>query len=286
MNKLEFDYLKQMLYERSGLIVTPDKGYLIESRLMPIARRRGVDNVEKLIEQIRKSRDEAILAQVVDAMTTNETLFFRDGWPFERLRSSLLPEIMAMTRTARRIRIWSAACSSGQEPYSLAMTIAEMGAALAGWQVEIVSTDISDAMLARAEAGRYSVFEVSRGLPEPMLHRYFEPDGDGWRVKERIRDMVTFRRYNLLDDPVANGIGPFDIIFCRNVLIYFDEETRRRVFSGLARVLRPWGYLCLGGAETVVGISTAFRILAGERGLFGLAQEHSRGDADIRFHVG
>jgi len=287
MNKLEFDYLKQTLYERSGLIVTPDKGYLIESRLMPIARRRGVENVEKLIEQIRKTRDEAVLAQIVDAMTTNETLFFRDSWPFERLRSSLLPEIMTMTKTSRRVRIWSAACSSGQEPYSLAMTIAEMGC---GHLPDGRSKSYPPTFPMRCSpgqtAGRYSVFEVSRGLPEPMLHRYFEPDGDGWRVKQRIRDMVTFRRYNLLDDPVANGLGPFDIIFCRNVLIYFDEDTRRRVFSGLARVLRPWGYLCLGGAETVVGISTAFRILAGERGLFGLAQEHGPDDADIRLRAG
>lgn len=272
MNSLEFDYLKQALYDRSGLVVTPEKKYLIESRLMPIARRRGMDNVGKLVEQIRKTRDEAGLVQIVEAMTTNETLFFRDGWPFERLRTSLLPEIMSMATASRRIRIWSAACSSGQEPYSLAMTIAEMGPRLAGWEVEIVSTDISDAMLARAQAGRYSVFEVSRGLPEAMLQKYFVPEKDGWRVKDSLRKMVSFRSYNLLEDPVSSGMGQFDIVFCRNVLIYFDEATRRRVFASLAKTMRPWGYLCLGGAETVVGISDAFRVLAGERGLFGLAR--------------
>lgn len=272
MNPVEFDYLKQMLYERSGLVVTLEKGYLIESRLMPIARRHGVESVGNLIEQIRRTRDDVALTQIVDAMTTNETLFFRDGWPFERLRSSLLPEVMAMNKSSRRIRIWSAACSSGQEPYSLAMTVDSMGPVLAGWQVEIVATDISDAMLARARAGRYSVFEVSRGLPEAMVQKHFEPEKDGWRVKDTLRNMIEFRRYNLLDDPVASGLGSFDIVFCRNVLIYFDETTRRQVFAGLAKTLRPWGYLCLGGAETVVGISNAFRVLPGERGLFGLAQ--------------
>jgi chemotaxis protein methyltransferase CheR len=272
MNTAEFDYLKQMLYERSGLVLTPEKGYLIESRLSPIARRRGIDSVGKLIEEIRRTRDETVLNQIVDAMTTNETLFFRDGWPFERLKTSLLPDIMQQARASRRIRIWSAACSSGQEPYSIAMTLAEMGSLLADWQVEIVATDISDAMLARAEAGRYSMFEVSRGLSDHLLRKYFTPENDGWRAKDTLRQMVEFRRYNLLDDPYENAIGPFDIIFCRNVLIYFDEKTRRNIFAGLARVLRPWGYLCLGGAETVVGISDAFRVLNGERGLFGLAK--------------
>jgi chemotaxis protein methyltransferase CheR len=179
---------------------------------------------------------------------------------------------MAMAKTSRRIKIWSAACSSGQEPYSLAMTMAEMGTALAGWTIEILATDISEAMLARAQEGRYSLFEVSRGLPDSMLEKYFKPDGNGFRVKDSLREMIEFRHYNLLEEPSTSGIGPVDIIFCRNVLIYFDEATRKRVFTGLAKVLRPWGYLCLGGAETVVGISDAFRVLPGERGLFGLAK--------------
>ena len=272
MNSPEFDYLKQILYERSGLVVTPEKGYLIESRLAPLARRSGLDSVNHFIEKTRRTRDETMLNQIVDAMTTNETLFCRDAWPFERLRKSLLPEVMAMTKVSRRIRIWSAACSSGQEPYSLAMTVAEMGAALAGWKVEIVATDISDAMLAKAKDGYYSLFEVSRGMPDDMLRKYFDPDGGGFRVKDSLREMIEFRRYNLLEDPSTSNLGPIDIIFCRNVLIYFDEATRRRVFTGLAKVLRPWGYLCLGGAETVVGISDAFRVLPGERGLFGLAK--------------
>jgi chemotaxis protein methyltransferase CheR len=154
MNNLEFDYLKQVLYERSGLVVTREKGYLIESRLAPLARRNGLESVDRFIEETRRTRNEAVLTQIIDAMTTNETLFFRDAWPFERLSKTLMPEVMAKAKTSRRIRIWSAACSSGQEPYSLAMTLAEMAPALAGWQVEIVATDISDAMLARAEAGR------------------------------------------------------------------------------------------------------------------------------------
>ncbi|MEP2828790.1 protein-glutamate O-methyltransferase [Parvibaculum sp.] len=272
MNNVEFDYLKQVLYDRAGLVVTPEKGYLIESRLGPLARRSGIESVGSFIGEIRRTRNEVLLKQIIDAMTTNETLFFRDAWPFERLSKSLMPDVMEKAKTSRRIRIWSAACSSGQEPYSLAMTLAEMGPALNGWQVEIVATDISDGMLARAEAGRYSLFEVSRGLPDYMLRKYFVPESDGWRVKDELRQMIDFRNYNLLDDPYTSGMGSFDVIFCRNVLIYFDEATRKRVFTGLSKVMRPWGYLCLGGAETVVGISDAFRVLTGERGLFGLAR--------------
>lgn len=278
MNTIEFEYLRRLLYDRSGLVVTRDKMYLIENRLMPIARQHGLNSIDALVGLISRGCNDATISQIVEAMTTNETLFFRDGWPFERLKRSLLPDIMSLSKIPRRIRIWSAACSSGQEPYSLAMTLAEMGPALPVGQVEIVATDISPAMLARAREGRYSAFEVSRGLPDPMLKKYFTADRDGWRAKDNLKAMIEFRSYNLLEDPVAAGIGLFDVIFCRNVLIYFDEPTRKRVFQSLARVLRPWGCLCLGGAETVVGISDAFRVLPGERGLFGLAAKFSMTD--------
>ncbi|MFZ3033108.1 MAG: CheR family methyltransferase [Parvibaculum sp.] len=278
MNGIEFDYLRHLLYERSGLVVTKDKVYLLEGRLMPIARKRGLDSVDALVNMISRTRDEALIGEIVDAMTTNETLFFRDSWPYERLRRTILPDVLSMAGSQKRIRIWSAACSSGQEPYSIAMTIAEMKPLLGGAQIEICATDISPSILNRAREGRYSDFELSRGLPEPMRNRYFTVDNDGWRAKDTLREMVTFKNFNLLGDPIAAGLGTFDIVFCRNVLIYFDEATRGRVLKGIARVMAPWGYLCLGGAETVVGISDAFKVLPGERGLFALSKKDKLSD--------
>ena len=273
MNSVDFDFLRRFLYERSGLALTPDKAYLIESRLTPIARRLRLKDVEDLIALLRRDGRAPVGMQVVEAMTTNETLFFRDGWPFERFRTTLLPELMNQNQHTRRIRIWCAACSSGQEPYSLAMLLAEAGRQLDGWYVDLIATDISEEMLQRGRDGWYSAFEVQRGLSPELLKKYFVKDGEGWRIDEKLRAMVKFRNFNLLSDPVAAALGPLDLIFCRNVLIYFDEITRKRVFAGMARVLRPGGFLCLGGAETVIGISDAFRILPGERGVFGLTPQ-------------
>ena len=271
MNDVEFDYLRRLLYDRSGLVVTKDKAYLIESRLRPLARDHGYADVPALVRGLFQLKSEEVIAEIVDAMTTNETLFFRDSWPYQLLRTKLLPEIVASKGSVKRIRIWSAACSSGQEPYSIAMTVAEMGAALGGAQVEICATDISPSILKRAQGGCYSDFELSRGLPDAMRAKYFTADGDRWRIKDSLREMVTFKNYNLLEDPVAAGLGTFDVIFCRNVLIYFDEGTRRQVLQGITRVMLPKGYLCLGGAETVVGISDSFQGLPGERRIFELA---------------
>ncbi|PKP68513.1 MAG: chemotaxis protein CheR [Alphaproteobacteria bacterium HGW-Alphaproteobacteria-5] len=279
MKEAEFDYLRKLLYDRSGLVITKDKSYLIESRLRPLAREYDYDDVETLVGTLYQLKNEKMISEVVDAMTTNETLFFRDSWPFQLLRNRLLPNIILSNSGVKRIRIWSAACSSGQEPYSIAMTVAELGAAFGGAQVEICATDISPTVLERAKQGRYSEFELSRGLPEAMRSRYFVADGGHWRVRDALREMVTFRSYNLLDDPLAAGLGTFDIVFCRNVLIYFDEATRRRVLQGLTRVMSPGGYLCLGGAETVVGISDSFQGLPGERRIFELSPK--RGAAKV-----
>ncbi|HMM13604.1 MAG TPA: protein-glutamate O-methyltransferase CheR [Parvibaculum sp.] len=272
MNTNDFEFLRQFLYQRSGLALTPDKSYLLESRLAPIARKLKMKTLSELVAHLRKGGDEALTIAVVEAMTTNETLFFRDRWPFDRFSAMILPTLMELNKNTRRIRIWCAACSSGQEPYSLAMLLAEAGGKLAGWQIEIIATDISDEMLERCRKGWYSTFEVQRGLPPDLLKKYFTKDGDGWLISEKLRAMVKFRNFNLLHDPAAAGITGLDLIFCRNVLIYFDEATRRKVFASMARVMKPGGYLCLGGAETVIGISDAFRILPGERGLFGLGE--------------
>lgn len=268
MNSTDFEFLRDFLYQRSGLALTPDKAYLLESRLAPIARKAKLTSLSELVARLRQRVDEALTIQIVEAMTTNETLFFRDRWPFERFTTMILPALMEHNRATRRIRIWCAACSSGQEPYSLAMLLSEASAKLAGWSVEITATDISEEMLARCHRGWYSTFEVQRGLPADLQKKYFVKEGDGWVISEKLRAMVKFRNFNLLADPASIGLHGLDLIFCRNVLIYFDEGTRKKVFAGMARAMKADGYLCLGGAETVIGISDAFRILPGERGLF------------------
>jgi chemotaxis protein methyltransferase CheR len=202
-------------------------------------------------------------------MTTNESFFFRDGHPFESFRHEILPRLLASRAARRRIRIWSAACASGQEPYSLAMILADEAVRLAGWQVEIVATDLSTEILERARAGLYSHFEVQRGLPIQYLAKYFEPEGERWRIARPLREAIDFRPFNLLDD--AASLGAFDVVFCRNVLIYFDEATKTRVLEGLARQMPGDGYLILGGAETVLGITDRFVPLPAHRGVYGLA---------------
>lgn len=270
MNSNDFEFLRQFLYQRSGLALTPDKSYLLESRLSPIARKLKLRSLPELVEHLKKGATQDLTIQIVEAMTTNETLFFRDRWPFERFTQMILPTLMEQNKSNRRVRIWCAACSSGQEPYSLAMLLSEAGAKVAGWQFEIIATDISEEMLQRCRRGWYSTFEVQRGLPPELLKKYFVKDEEGWTISEKLRSMVRFRYFNLLNDPVTAGLTALDLIFCRNVLIYFDEPTRKKVFSGMSKVMKPGGFLCLGGAETVIGISDAFRILPGERGLFGL----------------
>lgn len=270
MEPLDFEFLRQLLLERSGAVVTLEKNYLINSRLAPIARAHGHADVGALVKALRWQPDEAVMEEIVDAMTTNETLFFRDAWPFQRLRDIVLPEVMKRNHVSKRLRIWSAACSSGQEPYSIAIVLSEMKHLLAGWQANIVGTDISSEALGRAVEAKYTDFEVRRGLSDDMLSRYFRQEGANWFVRPEVRGMVDFKKFNLLNDPMATGLFGFDVIFCRNVLIYFDEKTRARVLASLARALRPGGYLLLGGAETVVGFSDAFSLIRGERGLFQL----------------
>ncbi len=272
MKSEDFEFLRKFLYARSGLALTPDKSYLLESRLAPIARRLKHKTLSDLITQMRFRIEDSLAIEVVEAMTTNETLFFRDRWPFERFSQMILPAMLESNKATKRIRIWCAACSSGQEPYSLAMLLLEAGRLLDGWQVELIGTDISEEMLERCRKGWYSAFEVQRGMPPEMLKKYFTKEGDGWQINDKLRSMVRFRNFNLLGDPTAPaaGLQGLDLIFCRNVLIYFDGVTRRQVFAGMAKILKPGGFLCLGGAETVIGISDAFRILPGERGLFGV----------------
>ena len=264
MTPLDYEFLRKLLKERSGLDLSSDKQYLVESRLSPLARRVGLSSIAELVAKI-KSGTEALTSEVVEAMTTNETFFFRDRIPFDHLRQTVLPGLVQARANRRALRIWCAASSTGQEPYSIAMCIKEF-APLARWRVEIVATDLSHGVLEKSKAGIFSQFEVQRGLPIQMLVKYFTQTGDLWQINADIRAMVQHRQLNLLQD--FSHLGSFDVIFCRNVLIYFDQETKTAIFDRLARVLEPDGVLALGAAESVVGISDAFKPDPERRGLY------------------
>ncbi|MCF4165184.1 protein-glutamate O-methyltransferase [Zavarzinia compransoris] len=268
MSPQDFQFLSDLLKAKSGLVLTSDKGYLVESRLLPIARKRGLGSLDGLIAALR-GRDMALTSEVVEAMTTNESFFFRDNTPFDTFKAHVLPHLLATRATSKRIRIWSAAASTGQEPYSLAMILAEQKAALAGWRVEILGTDISSEVLTRARAGLYTQFEVQRGLPIQLLVKYFKKEGEQWRIAPEIRAMVQYREFNLLDNFAA--LGRFDVVFCRNVLIYFDQPTKAKVLDRLAQGMADDGMLFLGAAETVLGLSNRFRPVKDRRGLYEVA---------------
>jgi chemotaxis protein methyltransferase CheR len=265
VNPPEYDYFRRLLKEQSGLDLSADKQYLIESRLLPLVRKFGLSGIGELANKL-KSGSTALLTPVVEAMTTNETFFFRDKLPFEQFRNTILPEILQARASRKSLRIWCAACSTGQEPYSLAICLQEARAALTGWHVEIVATDLSQEVLEKSRAGIYSQFEVQRGLPIQMLVKYFTQIGELWQLNADLRAMVHYRQLNLLHD--FSQLGTFDVIFCRNVLIYFDQETKTRMFSRLARVMETDGFLVLGAAETVVGLSDAFKSCPDRRGVY------------------
>ncbi|ACI99151.1 protein-glutamate O-methyltransferase [Rhodospirillum centenum] len=265
----DFDMFCTLLKQRSGLVLTKDKAYLLESRLMPIARKWSVKGLDELAAMIRTRKDEALLRDITEAMTTNESSFFRDQKPFDLFKSVVLPLQMPSRQAKKSIRIWSAACSSGQEAYSLLMTLNDEGHKVAGWKFDIVGTDISAEMVAKAKAGLYTQFEVQRGLPITHLVKYFKQVGDKWQISDDLRSRVQFREYNLLSD--LSPLGQFDVIFCRNVLIYFDQPTKTKVLEAMARMLPPDGVLYLGGAETVLGITDKFKPMEGQRGLYQLA---------------
>jgi chemotaxis protein methyltransferase CheR len=262
----DFDLLCRLLRERSGLMLTRDKAYLLESRLLPVARKRNMKSLDELITALRLRPDGDLVRDVIEAMTTNESFFFRDLVPFDQFRTFVLPQLLKTRAAKKSIRIWSAACSSGQEPYSLAMILSEEKMKLQGWQVEITATDLSTDILEKAQAGLYSQFEVQRGLPIQLLVKYFKQQGDRWQIDPAIRGMVKFRCFNLLDD--FTSLGGFDVIFCRNVLIYFDQPTKTLVLERVARILPQDGYLYLGGAETVIGITDKFQGMAEHRGIY------------------
>ena len=265
MRPEDVETVRSLVHARSGVVIDPGKTYQIETRLAPVARRAGFASLPDLVQAIRVQRDEKLMWAATEALTSNETCFFRDRVPFAQFREEMLPELMA-GRGERPIRIWSAACATGQEPYSLAMIIDDERAKLHGARIELFGSDISERSLEKAQSGLYTQFEVQRGLPIRLLVRHFEKADEMWALSPRVRQMVRWRRINLLAD--LRGLGQFDVIFCRNVISGFDEPTRRRVLDQLARALPDDGRLVLGFDETVSGVTDALTPVAGRRGVY------------------
>lgn len=259
LDSSEIGAVSSLVLDLCGVVLDETKGYLVESRLGTIAEKAGCKTYADLITKIRYGNDAALRAQVIDAITTHETLFFRDGSPFQALQFKALPELIdakSHTPYPTRLRIWSAACSTGQEPYSVAIVLREMIPDIDRWDVQILGTDISDEAVKKASTGRYSDLEMTRGMKPDMLSRYFHRDGDGWRVKDELRSLVQFQRLNLLE-PFAH-MGPFDVILCRNVAIYFTPEKRADLFRRLTGLLQPFGYMFVGSSETLGDLGPEF----------------------------
>lgn len=252
----DYEFLCAFLLKRSGLYLGPSKEYLLEARLIPVAQTWGLTGLEQLVLDLRRNNNERLNSAVTEAMTTNETLFFRDKTPFDELRDLLLPPIIESRKSSARLRIWCAAASTGQEPYSLAMMLLESFPQLQSWKIDIVGTDLCSKALARAEEGVYSQFEVQRGLPIQYLMKNFEQVPTGWKIKSDLKKHIQYRSLNLLDN--FSHLGQFDLIMCRNVLIYFENDIKKRILDRMAGMLRPDGYLILGAAETVMGITDTF----------------------------
>jgi chemotaxis protein methyltransferase CheR len=266
LTEAEFDYLRALVKARSGLALSPEKRYLVENRLAALCRKRAIASLADLVLQLKTRRQADLEGAVAEAMTTNETFFFRDKVPFDLFRDVLLPRLIAARAATRSIRIWCAAASTGQEPYSLAMILRDAAARLAGWRIEVIATDLSHEVLKKARAGVYTQFEVQRGLPIQLLLRHFEQVGTDWALSPQIRAMVTFKALNLIES--FSYLGRFDVIFCRNVLIYFDVATKSDVLRRLGGALAPDGALVLGAAETLLGVSDAFDPHPQHRGLY------------------
>lgn len=270
MTPQAFSVIANLVKARSGMIVGPEKAYLLETRLAPLLRSESLPSLDALAARLHEPGTEMLALRVVEALTINETFFFRDIKPFDHFRDTTLPRLHAARPADRIIRIWSAAASTGQEAYSLAMILSDAAPLLGGRRFEILGTDISREALDKARAGLYSQFEVQRGVPMTALVKHFRKEGENWRISEALRKAVTFREWNLLNDP--RPLGVFDVIFCRNVLIYFDTATKKNVLEALIRQLAEDGTLYLGGAETVLGLTDRLTPLAPGTGAYGRSE--------------
>jgi chemotaxis protein methyltransferase CheR len=265
-----FDSLCAYLRRTSGLVLSADKRYLVESRVTPVMRRAGMTHLSDLVRALEQGRMPGLAEEVVQAMTINETYFFRDRFPFEILRHKILPRLIVDRAAQRKIRIWSAASSTGQEAYSISMIIEEASPCLASWQVQVVGTDLSQNALTSARKGLYSQFEVQRGLTPEQIQRYFNPVGHMWQLKESVRSRVEFKHYNLLDP--YSALGKFDLIFCRNVLIYFDPDRKTDVLNRMSQTLAPDGLLAIGASESIIGLNTKLKPHPEHRGFLCLSK--------------
>ena len=273
---LVFARFRRQLAALSGISLGADKQYLAESRLSPVMREHGLADFAQLVEALERRDSPSLVRDVIDAMTTNETLFFRDRTPFENFRARVLPELIASRANERRLRFWCAACSTGQEAYSLAMTLDQDARALRGWTLEILATDLSTAAIESARNGSYSQFEVQRGLSTSQLLRYFHRQEESWRVNEHLRARIDFRDFNLLSD--YTELGTFDVIFCRNVLMYFEPEMKRAILARLSNALSEGGYLFLGASETSTEANALFSQVSPD----GVWRSRRRAPADLR----
>ena len=269
----DFDFLSRLVHERSAIVLEPGKEYLVETRLSPLARDEGLEDIRGLVATLRRGGANGLVEKVVEAMTTNETSFFRDQKPFEALRNLILPDLLKRRAEKRTLSIWSGASSSGQEAYSTAITIREHFPQLESWNIRILGTDLSNEMVTKAAKGSYSQLEINRGLPAPLMIKYFERDGSLWKVKPQIRTMVEFRQMNLTGSWAA--VPTMDVIFLRNVLIYFDVDTKKRIFGEVKRKMTPDGYLVLGAAETPLSLDPDFvRVKAESGGYYQVGGAH------------
>jgi chemotaxis protein methyltransferase CheR len=252
----DFDYVRTLVRNQSGIVLEPGKEYLVDARLSGLIRQLKIESIPALVERLRAAPADPLQARVVEAMTTNETSFFRDIHPFETLKKVILPEIIARRASSRTLSIWCGASSTGQEPYTIAMTLSEMLPNIADWKINFTATDLSTEMIRRSREGKYGQIEVNRGLPAPMLVKYFDKTGLEWQVKKLLRDMVQFREMNLTS--MWPPMPMMDIIFMRNVLIYFDTDVKRQILGKARRLLDPQGYLFLGCAETTMGLDDEY----------------------------
>jgi chemotaxis protein methyltransferase CheR len=267
MNTADFDYVRTYVREQAAIVLEPGKEYLVESRLLTLARKESIPTIEELVGRLRSDSRNGLHRKVVDAMTTNETSFFRDIHPFDALRDTVFPELMSRRKAERQLNFWCGAASSGQEPYSILMLIAEHFPDLLQWDLKFVATDLCVEVLARAKAGRFSQLEVNRGLPASLLVRHFSRQGAEWEISEALRRRADFREMNLVKEWPA--MPQLDVVFLRNVLIYFDIETKKTIFAKIRRLLRPGGYLLLGGAESTMNIDDEFeRVVIGKTSFY------------------
>jgi chemotaxis protein methyltransferase CheR len=265
MTAKTFEYVRQLVLSRSAIVLEPGKEYLVESRLLPLAKVHGFADLDTFVDAMAGSSFNTMHRQAVEAMTTNETSFFRDHHPFEALRTHIIPELINRKAATKQLNIWCAAASTGQEPYSVAMLLREHFPVLTSWKLTFIATDLSTQVLAKARSGRYGQLEVNRGLPAPMLVKYFTKDGTEWVVKDELRNMIDYRELNLIENWPA--LPTFDLVMIRNVLIYFDVPTKKKILGNIRQRLAPHGYLMLGGAETTMGIDEQFERVQIDKGV-------------------